>query len=175
MPARSSAEIEKEIRDRLEGAIAREGSDLVAVNVLQVGGRVTLRLSIDRATGVDVESCVRVSRLVSPLLDAEDPFDCPWDLEVSSPGLERPVQRLEDFRRFIGRRIRVRVPTAGGRHPRRRFTGLLADVRGETVVLEAEDGRHDIPWADIEKANLIPDFNTPTSSPGGEPVDPDTE
>jgi ribosome maturation factor RimP len=151
----SSREIQTEILDLLEEPIRREGFELVAVQLIRLGGRLTLRLSIDRTGGVTLDECARVSRLTAPLLDASDPVQGAYDLEVSSPGLERPVQKIGDFARFTGRQVRIRM--AAG-HARKRFTGSIVSVDASAVTLQGADGLlHALPFTEIEKANLLPE------------------
>jgi ribosome maturation factor RimP len=155
MSRSSPREIQREILDLLEEPIRREGCDLVAVNVVRLNGRLTLRVTIDRPSGVTLDDCTRVSRLTSPLLDASNPIEGAYDLEVSSPGPERPIQRIEDFERFIGRRVRIRM--AAGQASKR-FTGSIASVDANALTLQGVDGQlRALAWQDFEKAVLVPE------------------
>jgi ribosome maturation factor RimP len=132
----------------VEPTVAALGFDLVAVE--WVAAR-TLRLSIDRAEGVSIDDCGRLSEVVSPLIDADDPIQGSWRLEVSSPGIDRPVQRDQDFHRFTGRRVRVRVLDG----PRRRATGTLLGLEGDDVVVDV-DGQHlHFPRAGVAGVHLV--------------------
>ena len=84
----------------MEPSVSEQGYELVAVELTTVEGRRTLRVSIDKPGGIVVEDCTRINRALSTILDVEDPLDGAYDLEVSSPGLERPIQKLHDFERF---------------------------------------------------------------------------
>ena len=138
------------MRGAVESLVEDEGFDLVAVQILVLGGRRTLRLSIDRPGGVTIQHCTSVSHLVSPVLDVSDLLSGPYDLEVSSPGMERPLQRLRDFARFVGYKARIR--TSSG--PRQRYTGTLAGIEDQVVLIQAGSEVHRLPFQDIERANL---------------------
>jgi len=131
------------------------GFDLVAVEWVGGGHGPILRLSIDGPKGVTADDCAQVSDTVSPVLDAEDPIDSAYTLEVSSPGIDRPVQRLQDFDRFVGRRIKVRLVEG---HPRRRYTGALAGRDDEEITVTVDGTDHRILIETIERANLVLDL-----------------
>jgi len=139
----------------LEPAVSRLGYELVGVEY-HGGRRALLRVYIDREGGVSVEDCQRVSRQVSGLLDVEDPIPGPYTLEVSSPGLDRPLFREADFRRFAGRVVRIRtdVPLEG----RRNFRGVLRGLRGGEVLVEVDGTELALPVERIEQARLVPEL-----------------
>jgi ribosome maturation factor RimP len=140
------------------------------VNVLyrrEAGGWV-LRVFVDKPGGITLDDCQRVSQQLGDLLDVEDPIEHPYTLEVSSPGLERPLLGEGDFARFAGRLVRLQttVPVEG----RRRFRGLLLGMAGGAVRLEVEGGRLvDIPHASVERANLVVEWDgvRPRTEAGG--------
>ena len=111
---------------------------------------------IDGAGGVTVDDCALVSRQISALLDVEEPIQGHYVLEVSSPGLDRPLFRAADYQRFSGNKVRVQLsePLAG----RRKFTGLLKGVRDADVVIETDQDELRLPLALIDKARLVPDL-----------------
>ncbi len=113
------------VRALVEPTVRRLGFDLVAVEWMTATGGATLRLSIDGRRGVNVDDCATVSHHVSALMDQADPVEGAYRLEVSSPGMERPVERAVDFERFRGFRAKVRLYPG---HPRRRFSGELGGV-----------------------------------------------
>jgi ribosome maturation factor RimP len=136
---------------------ARHGCELVDASFRREGGGWVLRLYIDRpgVTGIGVDLCAEVSRDLSAELDVADIIDHPYTLEVSSPGLDRPLKTAQDFRRYVGRaaRVKTREAIAGQRN----FPGRIAAVAddGSTVSIVADDGNtHVIPLAVIAKANL---------------------
>ena len=111
-----------------------------------------LRVFIDKPEGVDVEDCARVSHHLTRLFAVEDiDFD---RLEVSSPGLDRPLTKLADYARFAGEEaeLRLRAPVDG----KRKVKGLLRGVEGETVKVETAAGVETVPFADIGRARLVP-------------------
>ena len=143
------------LRTLLAPAIAEVGFELVAIELLGTPNRPMLRLSIDSDRGVEVDDCARVHHAVTPLLDAADPFPGAWDFEVSSPGIDRPVQRLEDFARFVG--FRARIVLVEGL-PRRRYTGDLRGVLEQDVQIEVDGVVHAVPFEDIERCHLVLDL-----------------
>lgn len=139
------------LRALIEPALTRAGFDLVAIEWISSRSGPTLRLSIDKPGGVTIDDCGLASERVSPLLDEADPIVGRYLLEVSSPGIERPVQRLEDFLRFAGYRVKVKLVEGP---PRRRYTGTIARVEDRDVVLEVDGAEHRIAFDTIERANL---------------------
>ncbi len=149
-------DIEERVRALLEEPIEDEGYDLVAVvHTTAAGGR-TLRVHIDKPGGVTVGDCTRITHLVSPLLDVEDPIEGAYRLEVSSPGMDRPLQRLSDFERFAGYRAKLRLEPGGGP---RRLTGTLRGVEGDSVLIERTEHVRRVPVSAIERANLVLDLD----------------
>lgn len=146
----SSTELRHRLRDLLEPTVTRMGFDLVAVEWLP-SGRPILRISIDGPEGVSLDDTARVNERVSLILDEADPIASAYALEVSSPGIDRPVQRLADFGRFAG--FRVKITLVEG-HPRRRYTGTLRGIEGEIVRVEVDGVVHDLDFPEIESAKL---------------------
>ena len=136
---------------------AREGCELVHCEYVNQAGRWVLRLFIDRADGVTIDDCSVVSRQMSAVLDVEDFIPHAYNLEVSSPGLDRPLHSADDFRRFLGERAKVRTATAV--RGRRRFSGLVSGVEGNIVTLEEPGGqRFEIPLEQVRSARLDPEL-----------------
>ena len=126
---------------------------LVEVEVHKGRGRWLVRYYIDKEDGVDVEDCATISNTISRFLDAEDPIDFPYTLEVSSPGIDRPLRKEGDFRRFIGSEVKIRTenPIDG----RRNFLGTLHGVENGNILVEIEEGNEaKIPLQNIKKARL---------------------
>jgi len=134
------------MRNTLEGL----GYELVDLELSRSG---LVRVFIDAPAGITVKDCERVSRHLTQAFAVEG-IDYER-LEVSSPGLDRPLKRIEDFRRFEGRdaSIRLKLPRDG----QRRFEGTLAGVEGERVLVEIEGVRMEFAFADIDRARLVPD------------------
>lgn len=113
-----------------------------------------LRIYIDKPEGIDVEDCEHVSHQVSGMLDVEDPIPGQYTLEVSSPGLDRPLFKRADFERFAGRHVRIRL--RGNVEGRSKVSGILRGLVDDCVVVD-EDGREiSIPLNQLDKANLVP-------------------
>lgn len=119
-------------------------------------GHGVVRVYIDAAAGITVEDCERVSRAVSEALDAADPVPGQYTLEVSSPGLERPLRTAEQFARFEGEQVFVEMAQAVD--ARRRFKGRLIATAGGVIEVEVDGRRHALPLSGIRKAHLAPDI-----------------
>ena len=115
-----------------------------------------LRIYIDKPDGVAVEDCERVSRQVASALDVEDPIRSEYQLEVSSPGLDRPLLTLDQYRRNIGALISLRLRLAF--EGRRKFSGRLTDIEDDEIVLQQDQDEFLLPFELIEKANIVPEF-----------------
>ncbi|HLE93040.1 MAG: ribosome maturation factor RimP [Sulfuricaulis sp.] len=143
-----------ELRKLLEPGVAATGFDLVEVELAGSHHHPTLRVYIDSPAGVNVDDCARVSRQLSALLDVEDPLPGHYTLEVSSPGLDRPLVKPEDFMRYVGETIKIKMqqPMLG----RRNFSGRLVDVTADHVVIEVDKERFDLTFEGMERARLVP-------------------
>jgi ribosome maturation factor RimP len=145
-----AAEVERLIAPAIEAM----GYDIVRV---QLGGGDRLRLQVmaeRRADGsMNVDDCAEVSRAVASILDVEDPIDSAYTLEVSSPGIDRPLTRLADFDRFAG--FEARVETAQPVDGRRRFRGKLVGTRDGDIVMVCDDDEICLPFAELLKAKLV--------------------
>jgi ribosome maturation factor RimP len=119
-------------------------------------GRV-LRLYLDKEGGPNVDDLTRISRQLSELLDAQDTIEGAYTLEVSSPGINRPLKKPEHFARFVGKRIRVR--TRDMVDGRRSFLGILGQVGEDSVILTQDGKRYRIPFSMIEKSNYEHDWS----------------
>lgn len=111
----------------------------------------------ERESGIELADCEKVSRQLSGVLDVEDPITGDYTLEVSSPGMDRPLYELAHFERFVGHHValRLRMPFEG----RRKFNGLLMGVEGHDVVLRVDQEEYLLPLEGIEKANVVPQFD----------------
>ena len=139
------------VRPLVEGL----GYELWELEYLPGRGNGVLRLYIDAEAGITLDDCERVSRAVSELLDVEDPVPGQYRLEVSSPGLERPLRTVAQFTRYVGETVFVELtrPVEG----RRRFKGALTAAGAETVEVEVDGQRWTLPISGIRKAHLAPD------------------
>lgn len=135
------------------------GCELWGLEYLTQGKYTTLRLFIDGPDGVSLEDCEKVSRQVSSVMDVEDPIEGEYTLEVSSPGMDRPLYNANQYARYVGEQINVRLRLA--RDGRRKFKGTIVAVDGDDVRL-AVDGKEYVLAVDaIDKANIIPRFSFP--------------
>ena len=152
--ARTSEGRAAEVERLIAPTLADMGYDIVRV-MLSGDRRARLQVMIERddLSAITVDDCAAASRAASAILDVEDPIAEAYTLEVSSPGMDRPLTRLADFARFAGREARIELgqPLAG----RRRFSGRLLGVEGEAVLLDRGGERFSLPFADLIKAKLI--------------------
>lgn len=172
-----------QIKRLIEPPLNALGFDLVRAR-LRGANTPTLQVMIERASagdsvgdgGITVEDCAEVSRTLSAILDVEDPINRGYQLEVSSPGIDRPLVRLEDYRRFAGHEARIETyDMIGGR---KRFRGTLAGVDGASVKIELEDdeGVSELPFDGIATAKLVLTdalIALALKSQGGEPQHPE--
>ncbi len=151
----SNAKNIEAVEQLLSPAIEGQGCELVYLEIQKAGSRSVLRLYIDKEGGVSIGDCERISREVEPILDAEEVFPGRYILEVSSPGVDRPLHRLRDFVRFVGEEARIELsrPLSDGS---RRLRGWLAGVEGETIQLRLSSGQVvSVKHSEIKKANTI--------------------
>lgn len=130
-----------------------EGLELVHVEYQREPGGVTLRFFIDKPGGVTLDDCVAISRQMEDILDVHLQDVPPYRLEVSSPGIDRPVGKLEDFIRFEGQQAKIRVSTAV--NGRKNFTGMLSGVIGEMIQLQVDKETISLDHKHITRARLI--------------------
>lgn len=140
----------------LEPTVEALGYELVDLEAGFSGGRGILRLFIDRPEGIRVEDCEAVSRQVSGLLDVEDPIKGDYDLEVSSPGMDRKLVKPAHFDRFAGQPVKGRFRAMIG--GRRRFAGVLIGRDGDRVRLQVDGAELTVLIEDIELIRLVPEF-----------------
>jgi len=149
-------------RKLLEPVLERDGYALVEVEWQREGGSWVLRLFIDRPAGVGIDDCQAVSRLVETILDVEDFIDPTYNLEVSSPGIDRPLRKPLDFERFAGQRVKVKafgpLESAPALPARKHWTGVLRGYRDAAVEVDVDGVLHRIPLDRIAKAHLEHDF-----------------
>ncbi|KGK90568.1 ribosome maturation factor RimP [Desulfosporosinus sp. HMP52] len=148
--------IEKQIGSMVEPLIKEKGLELVAVEYLKEGAHWYLRLYIDKEGGVDMDDCSAISHVVSEMLDQKNPIPQAYMLEVSSPGLERPLKKEEDFVRFRG--SMVMVHTTSSFKGFKKFSGNLIGLINDEIVLEYNDEHIAIPYNLVKKAHLALDF-----------------
>ena len=146
---------ESELAELLEPTVERLGYELADVEARLGGKGGLVRITIDKPDGIDLDDCEKVSLAVSALLDVEDPVPGNYNLEVSSPGLDRKLTKPAHFQRFAGETVKVqmRFPIEG----RRRFRGTLVSSDDENIVVEVDGESHTLPMATIDTARLVPE------------------
>jgi len=144
------------IRDMLEPAAEAVGYELVDVEIAGLGANAVLRVYIDAPGGITVDDCAEASRQISAVLDLEDPIAGEYALEVSSPGLDRPLVKPEHFERVVGQKVKV---TMRDYHMgRRRFAGALTGVTDKMAQVDVDGEVYDLPFVDMDRARLDPEF-----------------
>jgi ribosome maturation factor RimP len=145
------AQLNKMIAPAVEGF----GYEFVGLEYKPASSQSVLRIYIDHKNGINVDDCAKVSRQVSAILDVEDPISGEYTLEVSSPGLDRPLFVAAHYQQFIGGNVKckLRMPING----RRNFTGKIAEADENMIVIDYDNESVEIMIDDIEKAHLIAD------------------
>lgn len=150
------ATLEQNLQEMLQGAVEDLGCELWGIECQRAGRFMTVRLFIDKEGGVTVDDCADVSRQVSAILDVEDPIADKYNLEVSSPGLDRPLFTLSQFERYIGQDIAVhlRIPVM----ERRKWQGKLDRIENDMVILIVDGQEQVLVFGNIQKANVVAKF-----------------
>lgn len=150
------ATLEQNLQEMLQDAVKDLGCELWGIECQRVGRFMTVRLFIDKEGGVTVDDCADVSRQVSAILDVEDPIADKYNLEVSSPGLDRPLFTLPQFERYIGQDIAVhlRIPVM----ERRKWQGKLERIEKDMITLIVGDQEQILVFGNIQKANIVAKF-----------------
>lgn len=143
----------------LEPVVTAMGYELVHVELVGGGRDTVLRVYIDAPDGISLADCEAVSHQIGGVLDVEDPVPGGYQLEVSSPGLDRPLVKAGDFERFAGHRVRVRLSAAVD--GRRKYTGELLGCEDSQVMLAVDGERHVLALDDIDSARLVPETQGP--------------
>jgi ribosome maturation factor RimP len=142
------------LREQIAQVIGAMQYEFVGCEEAMAGRQTVLRIYIDHAKGVTVEDCAKVSRQVSAMLAVTMPDSSRYSLEVSSPGIERPLFEIAHYQKHIGRRVRIQL--AAAIQNRKRYIGRLEKVEGETIYLLVDDDETVmLPWSAIAKANVI--------------------
>lgn len=148
-------DIVTKITQAIEPSLAAMGYGLVQVKLADGSRRKTLTVMAERNDGqsMSFDDCAEISRMVSALMDVEDPITGAYDLEVCSPGIDRPLTRLADFERFAGHeaKIETMIPIEG----RKRFKGVLKGTSKESIALALPEGEVDIPFSYVRTAKLV--------------------
>lgn len=141
----------------IEPVVAAMGFELWGIDHLSQGKNSRLVIYIERESGVSVEDCADISRQVSAVMDVEDPIAGEYRLEVSSPGMARPLYSLDQFTRFQGHHVALKLRTAFD--GRRKYQGLLVGVEGDEVLLRLDGEEYCFPIESIDSAHIVPQFD----------------
>lgn len=150
------ATLVERLTNMIEPAVAAAGFELLGVEYVRAGHSSTLRVYIDHEDGILVDDCAIVSRQIGAVLDVEDPISSEYNLEVSSPGADRPLFKLAHYEALVGEKIAVQlqIPVAS----RRKFTGELTTIEGEDLTFLVDGNPFSVAFSQIKKANLVPNF-----------------
>ena len=160
-----SEKVNDRVQNLVKPVLDELSMELVDLEFKREGRDWFLRLFIDKEGGVTLDDCAGVSREVSAILEVEDPVSAAYHLEVSSPGLDRPLKKATDYERFVGRLVKVKtyekLDPDGRGHERKTFVGILRGLQDDVVSLEQNDKKGGVvsfPLAAIAKANLELEF-----------------
>jgi ribosome maturation factor RimP len=145
----------EQLENLFEPVVTGLGYELWGVERISQGKHSVLKVYIDAEKGINVDDCARVSRQIGSLLEVDDPFKGNYTLEVSSPGLDRRLFKLEQYDIYKGAQVKLRLsqPFEG----RRNFTGILCGIENEDVVVRSDSEEEILfPFEQIERANIVP-------------------
>ena len=150
------ANLEQQLTDIIREPVNALGFELVGIEYIR-GRYPVLRVYIDSENGITVDDCADVSRQISAVLDVEDPITDAYNLEVSSPGMDRPLFTLEHYQRFVGEEVIVslRIPVAN----RRKWKGQIKSIENEMITFNVDGNDEVFAFSNIQKANIVPNFN----------------
>jgi ribosome maturation factor RimP len=151
-----------DLQTLLAPVVVAQGCELWGLEFSMQGRHSVLRIFIDSSNGITVDDCERVSRQISAVLDVEDPIAGAYTLEVSSPGLDRQLYTLEQFQRYVGAlvAVKLRAPYQG----RKRFQGRLNGIEDGDLVVQVDDTEYLLPIDGIDKAHVVPTFDAATNA-----------
>ena len=147
--------LEQKLTELISAPVEALGYELVGIEFVR-GRTSTLRIYIDSEDGINVDDCADVSHQVSAVMDVEDPITVPYHLEVSSPGLDRPLFTAEHYARFTGDEVSLVLRMAV--QNRRKWQGIIKSVEGEMITVNVEGNDEVFALSNIQKANLVPHF-----------------
>jgi len=147
------AKFEHKLTAMLRPAVEETGKELLGVEFISAGNHSVLRLFIDHENGIDVDDCAEVSRQVGAILDVEDPISSEYSLEVSSPGLDRPLFDKAHFEAVVDETVEVKIsmPLNG----RRKFKGKLVAVDNDSLIVMVDNEEYVLVISNIDKAHLV--------------------
>lgn len=150
------AKFEHKLTEMLRPAVEEVGVELLGIEFVSAGKHSILRIFIDHENGIDVDNCADVSRQVGAILDVEDPISTEYNLEVSSPGLDRPLFTLEHYKGIVGETVNVRLslPLNG----RRKFKGILNAIENDLLIVTVDNEEFELVFSNVDKGNLVHNF-----------------
>lgn len=151
------ATLEQRLTELFEAPVAALGFELWGIEFIRAGKHSTLRVFIDSPNGVTVDGCAEVSQQISAIMDVEDPITTEYYLEVSSPGLDRALMKIEHFQRYLGETASIMLRLA--MNNRRKFKGIIKQIDGEMITITVDGQDMTIAFANIQQANLVPNFD----------------
>ena len=149
--------LEQSLTEMLAEPVEALGFELLGIEFVRAGKHSTLRVYIDHPEGIDVDDCADVSHQVSAVLDVEDPISTEYNLEVSSPGMDRPLFKEQHYAACVGETISVRLRMP--QDDRRNFKGKLLSCEQGVLEVEIDGQTYSLSVANIEKGNLVPSFD----------------
>ncbi len=151
------SQLEIKLTNMLEDAVAAVGFELLGVEFIRAGKHSTLRVYIDSENGVDVDDCADVSHQVSAILDIEDPINTEYNLEISSPGMDRPLFKPSHYEQVVSQTVSVKlqVPIDG----RRNYKGTLLRCDEHGFEIQVDNQTFTLTYNNVMKANLVPEFD----------------
>ncbi|PIR25129.1 MAG: ribosome maturation factor RimP [Deltaproteobacteria bacterium CG11_big_fil_rev_8_21_14_0_20_42_23] len=147
----------QQVEDLVNPVLGYLGFRLIEREFVCESGEWKLRLYIDKEGGVNIDDCSKVSRAVGDVIEVEDLIDRPYALEVSSPGINRPLRYLEDFESHVGKVVKVK--TKEKLNGRAKFKGELEKVENDTLFIRIDDEVYNVPYRELLKANVEEDFH----------------
>lgn len=147
------AKFEHKLTAMLRPAVEETGKELLGVEFISAGNHSVLRIFIDHENGIDVDDCAEVSRQVGAILDVEDPISSEYNLEVSSPGLDRPLFEKSQYEAVIDETVEVKIsmPLNG----RRKFKGKLVAIENDSLIVMVDNEEYELVISNIDKAHLV--------------------
>lgn len=147
---------DKLLEQLIEPVVQSLGFEFWGLELSGRGQHTLLRIYIESEQGITVENCAQVSRQISALMDVEDPIESEYNLEVSSPGMDRPLYTLDHYQRFSGHQIQLKLRLAY--EGQRKFSGLLKGIEEDEVVLQVDEDEYCFPFETIDQAKVKPDL-----------------
>ena len=152
----SKTRIVELVEEIITPCVQESGLELVDVEFVREGGSWYLRIYVDKPGGIDIEDCGRLSQEIDRLLDERDPIPQQYHLEVSSPGIERPLKKISDYNRFTGElAVITTFVTFDGK---KKITGRIMAVRGDDIVIDSDGKELSIPFKQVASARLKVEF-----------------